>query len=160
MDARLGPILLQLQLNEGLFKKSMADMSEIHASTQIEGGGNSAAWIAGHLASYRFELAKPIGLKLDDPFGKLYAYGCEIQDKSAYPPLADIMATYDTVCEAIKVRLENLTASDLDRETDAHYTAKEPTVINSVAFLTFHETYHVGQLSYIRKLLGYPSIVG
>jgi hypothetical protein len=29
-----------------------------------------------------------------------------------------------------------------------------------IAFLAFHETYHVGQLSYLRKWLGYGQLVG
>jgi len=29
-----------------------------------------------------------------------------------------------------------------------------------VAFLAFHETYHVGQVSYLRKWLGYGQSVG
>jgi len=34
------------------------------------------------------------------------------------------------------------------------------TVADQIAFLTMHDTYHVGQLAYVRKALGLPGVVG
>ena len=160
MDSRVSPILEQLQLNHALFKTALADMSEAHIITRIDGGGNSAGWIAGHLASSRFVLGELIGLDLANPFGDLFARGAEVQDDSAYPPLADIVAAYETISEAIMARLGDLTASDLDKELGAPYPVQEPTVLNGIAFLAFHEAFHIGQLGYIRKLLGYQTLAG
>ena len=35
-------------------------------------------------------------------------------------------------------------------------TTQKKTVADELAFFTLHEAYHVGQLSYVRKGLGYP----
>jgi uncharacterized damage-inducible protein DinB len=31
---------------------------------------------------------------------------------------------------------------------------------DQLGFFALHDTYHVGQLAYIRKALGYPALVG
>ncbi len=56
--------------------------------------------------------------------------------------------------------LADLTAAELDGKLVAPYPVQEPTVVNGIAFLTFHETFHIGQLGYIRKLRGYQTLAG
>jgi len=34
------------------------------------------------------------------------------------------------------------------------------TVADQIAFLALHHSYHVGQMCYIRKSLGFPALVG
>ena len=34
------------------------------------------------------------------------------------------------------------------------------TLMDELAFFALHESYHVGQLAYIRKSLGYPGLAG
>jgi uncharacterized damage-inducible protein DinB len=34
------------------------------------------------------------------------------------------------------------------------------TVADELAFFAFHDSYHTGQMAYIRKALGYPGLAG
>ena len=40
------------------------------------------------------------------------------------------------------------------------FTPAVQTVADQISFLTMHDTYHVGQLVYVRKALGLPGVVG
>jgi hypothetical protein len=40
------------------------------------------------------------------------------------------------------------------------FTPAIKTVRDQIAFMTMHDTYHVGQLGYVRKTLGLPGVVG
>jgi uncharacterized damage-inducible protein DinB len=42
----------------------------------------------------------------------------------------------------------------------APQTTSAMTLAGELAFFAMHDTYHVGQMAYIRKALGYPGLVG
>jgi len=51
-------------------------------------------------------------------------------------------------------------AEMLERPSPVQLPAADGTLRGFIAFLSFHETYHVGQAAYLRKWLGFPGMVG
>jgi uncharacterized damage-inducible protein DinB len=54
---------------------------------------------------------------------------------------------------------DELRRAPSDRNNDMLWPGTK-TVADELAFFAFHDSYHVGQLSYIRKSLGYPGLAG
>jgi len=160
MDPRLKPILEQMRLNHGLLQCAVRDMSEQDLAARTDDKGNSVAWIAGHLAGSRHIMAGLVGLEEQNPFGNLYIRGAEVRPDSDYPPVSEIITAFENITDALTPCFDKIDASELDAELKDPYPVQEKTVLNGLAFLSFHETYHIGQIGFIRKLLGYPTLAG
>jgi uncharacterized damage-inducible protein DinB len=57
-------------------------------------------------------------------------------------------------------RLAEVTETALAQPPTRTFTHAVQTVRDQLAFLVMHDTYHVGQLAYVRKALGYEGVVG
>ena len=60
----------------------------------------------------------------------------------------------------MKARFASLTEADLAAPANGKPLPGVTTVAEQLAFLAFHESYHVGQLAYIRKSLGHSAVAG
>jgi uncharacterized damage-inducible protein DinB len=63
------------------------------------------------------------------------------------------------VSPRLNARLTSLTDDVLTRPATPQVPGTT-TVADELAFFALHESYHVGQLSFIRKSLGYPGLAG
>ncbi len=52
--------------------------------------------------------------------------------------------------------LSGLTADDLDAPTAQGFPIPDGTAIDALAFLAQHDSYHLGQVSFLRRQLGLP----
>ena len=57
-------------------------------------------------------------------------------------------------------KLAALTDADLSQSAKGMFPNSVQTVGDQITFLVMHDTYHVGQLAYVRKALGLPGVVG
>jgi len=57
-------------------------------------------------------------------------------------------------------RLKVLTDEELSKPAPFPVPAGDKTQRGAIVFLNFHETYHIGQMAYLRKWLGYSQLVG
>ena len=65
----------------------------------------------------------------------------------------------NAVNQRLYAKLESLRDEDIVQPASGPVPLIK-TVADLATFLTMHESYHVGQLAYIRKLLGLPGLVG
>ena len=64
------------------------------------------------------------------------------------------------VNEATRVEVDQAMNSMRGQVTSQNVPAPTMRRISDLAFLVMHDTYHVGQLGYVRKALGYEGVVG
>jgi uncharacterized protein YndB with AHSA1/START domain len=123
---------------------------------------NPPLWIAGHIVHVRGSMLRLLGGDpLDTGWGDLFAGGAALDDPAKYPGKADVLRVHEEVAKRIVARLGALTAADLARE--ATIGPKPPgvkTVGDQLGFFALHDSYHVGQLGFIRKALGLSALVG
>jgi uncharacterized damage-inducible protein DinB len=58
------------------------------------------------------------------------------------------------------VRFEELTDADLAAKAPFQFPVDDDTILGVIAFMAMHESYHIGQLSAIRRQLGLPGLAG
>jgi uncharacterized damage-inducible protein DinB len=121
---------------------------------------NPMLWIAGHVVQTRAALLKLLGEPFDTGWGDLFARGAALQDRARYPSRGDIDPVMRDVTARLHTKLAALDDDQLAGPATGPAFPNAQTVADQIAFLALHESYHVGQLAYLRKALGYPPLVG
>lgn len=56
-------------------------------------------------------------------------------------------------------RLEELTEAELSAPAPRSFAIPDRSVRGAITFLAYHEGYHIGQMAFLRKWLGFPGLV-
>ena len=84
-----------------------------------------------------------------------------MQDPGAYPSREQINEASREVNARLFAKLAALTDAEVNKDaTGGPLPPSVRTVADRLAFLAMHDSYHVGQLAYVRKALGLPGVVG
>jgi len=76
------------------------------------------------------------------------------------PDVGEVLQALDDVGAAIDASLESASDAQLAAACPIKLPLPDNSMRGAVVFFGFHETYHVGQLAYLRKWLGTPGLVG
>lgn len=160
MPAALGPIALIFKLNTGLLRTTLDGLSAEDLWQRPTPLTNPMLWIYGHVVQTR---ATMLGL-LEDPFDTawtdLFTRGSGLHETPRYPSRDDIDRTHRQIVDRLRARFDLLTEADLAAPARGKQVPGANTVGDQLAFLAFHESYHIGQLAYVRKALGHSAIAG
>jgi uncharacterized damage-inducible protein DinB len=158
MDPRAIAPAETLRLNTTLFRNCLDGMTQAQAEARPARFGNSALWVAAHMVKSRHGLLKRLGGDRPNPLpaGLINAKG--IDDVTAWPAVADVRSAWTDVSHALRDRLAAVTPADLDAPVEVRFPVFEQTVYGVLVFLVQHDSYHLGQLSTLRKLAGLPGM--
>ena len=155
MHPAIQPLAAILSLNRRLLLNSLDGMSEKAARARA-GDGNSAAFIAVHLIDARMYLLKGLGGAMPHPFGSRLKKVKTIDEMTWYPTLEEIRAAWEAVSARLDARLSKLTAKDLAKKSRVRFPIADRTRLGMLAFLAQHDSYHIGQISLLRRAGGLP----
>lgn len=158
MHATLHPLADILSLNTRLFVNCLDGMSDAAAQARPVGGANNAAFLACHLVDARIHLLKLLGRDMPHPFGDRLAKVTRIDDMTWYPSLDEIRARWKDVSARLDAQLGELGADDLARDSGQKFPVADRSLLGVIAFLAQHDSYHVGQLSLLRRAAGLPAM--
>ncbi len=158
MDPRVSPLADILRLNTRLFRNCLAGLTDEQANLRPSGTTNSAAFVAAHLADARFYLLRILGAKRPSPLAAYLEKAKGIEDVKQAPPLAEIQAAWTEASHALRDRIEEMTALELDATVTTRFPVSDATVIGAFTFLVQHDSYHLGQLALLRKHAGLPAM--
>lgn len=158
MDARLQPLAAILELDTKLLRNCVRDLTDAQAGHRLAGGGNSIAFLVAHMADARYYLAGLLGAPLDNPLAPALADASSVDDVVRMPLLVDLLAAWDTVSRHLSEVFPGLTASVLDAPSPLAIPIAGGTVLQTVTFLAQHESYHLGQVSFLRRQIGLPAM--
>ena len=117
-------------------------------------------WVAGHILNSRCNLARYIGAEAHCPWSELFKRGSRFQPASAYPARNEIVDCWKTTNSTLKARCQELTREELSGPSPSQLSVEVDTLGSGISFLIWHESYHIGQMGYLRKWLGYEGLVG
>jgi uncharacterized damage-inducible protein DinB len=119
---------------------------------------NDLLWVVGHLIWARTSLLKTIGSEMAIPWTPKFARGVPAGKAEDLPSCDEVRKAWLEVSDKVGTSLPAVPQETLDKPHG------QPTFDGKVggflAFLAFHETYHVGQVSYLRKWLGHGQLLG
>ena len=160
MSQPLKPIAAGFQFNTGFIGKITEEFDDADWVRRPEAGGNHALWLVGHLAIARRGLLGILGEKLEpEPWHELFDMGSDLQSDDAYPAAEVLLEDLAAVGRQLVARLEALTEAEADAEGENKFPYGGKSLSGAAHFLHFHESYHLGQLAYIRRMGGKPGFV-
>ena len=158
MDPRIAPLAGILDINTKLFRNCLAELSEEQSRTRPSDVTNHAAFVAAHLVESRYYILKGLGAPLPCPLEKYLGSWRAIDEITEWPSLAETLEAWEAGSKALAARLASITGAELDAPAPTKMPVYEQTALGTLAFLVQHDSYHVGQLSLLRKYAGLPAM--
>ena len=160
MDPRVGPIASQLRTNAELFRRALQGLEPEPAMRRPVAGANPLAYIAVHVVDARAHLLGLLGGDSGHPLSGPFGAAEDFEDLDPVPPPSLLMESFDLLSTRLEDRLKDIDREALDAPSGMSFPTGDDTVLGALAFLSFHETYHVGQISMLQRALGRGSLSG
>lgn len=120
--------------------------------------GNCANWVLGHILQNRMAVLRMLGEApvWSDEEGAIYARGATSFDPAEARDFAGMLRDLEVTQERIRAGLARLRPEALGKklEPDDKWTFAE-----TLHFMSFHESYHAGQLGLLRRIAGKPGAI-
>ena len=159
MSEQMKPIRETYRFNSELVSLALDDVGPEDVVRRMKGGeGSSIAYLTGHLCSSRYGILKVLGRETHNPYKELYGAGVGAREGSAYPPLAELAAGWRQTAEKLHAALDALTDEEALAPSDDSSPTADRTLRGQLAFIAWHESYHVGQIGLLRTEMGYASL--
>jgi len=159
MESEFTNVKGMFKINTDIVNKAIADVAADDWFRKPGDDSNHLMWIMGHLIVHRGRTLKLLGEQWDTSWASLFARGAQRVDDAEYPSSDEMRSAWDQVSTDLATALSNAPPEVLSQEAPRGPTL-DGKLSGSVAFLAFHDAYHSGQVSYLRKWLGYGQTVG
>jgi uncharacterized damage-inducible protein DinB len=117
-------------------------------------------WIVGHIAWSRTMVLARLGDEWTTPWMKLYARGAKCIESLDCPTPQEAMLAWDETCSRLNAAMDTASEEKLDTPATQGPPSADGMLSGVVNFMALHETYHVGQASYVRSWLGHSGVMG
>ena len=160
MDPAIKTLIPLFKANDFLFGGALEGIPTDDLHKRPHDNSNPLIWIAGHAMTSRASLARLVGVRLENPWANIFARGATVDENVSYPDISEITALWKNVTDQLLPRLEELTDEELEAESRFPLPTSDKTKRGAIFFLNLHETYHIGQMAYLRKWLGHSQLIG
>ncbi len=146
------------KINDNVFHVNLEDVTAEEALRRPAPGGNSITWTVGHLLRSRQFLLTYLGhpWSIGEAAEIAYKRGSTGDDEAGtFLPFERKLELWAESQELLMKAFDDLTEEKLLGEAPPLGDfARVDTLERRILFLYFHETYHLGQLGLMRRLLG------
>ncbi|RJP68609.1 MAG: DinB family protein [Ignavibacteriales bacterium] len=154
MQSILRPLHIIFVHNSRLLKNAVYDVNDELAERRLNNNTNSIKFILCHLIDARYHLANLIGLIDVCPFRDLFDRIQTIEDFNEYPQMNELNASIEKISLKISTHFEVLEEKDITKHINVKFPIEDRSVLGGITFLLEHESYHIGQIGFIRKYYG------
>ncbi len=154
------PVIRQFDLQTRLFNNVLEGIEDIKGSDRLNDHVNHLQWIAGHLTNARYGVAQGLGIKTVFPYKEQYTDPTEppphnrpLSSSVKYPSLTEIKKSWNEQAAVFTETMAGLSDEQLASGIPFPVPTGK-TFRDLLSFLASHESYHIGQMSIIRKYLG------
>jgi uncharacterized damage-inducible protein DinB len=156
MEPQVAPLASLFDLNTDLLLNCLDGLSDEEAQRRLETGGNSVTFLASHLTDSRHFLVTRLGHPLSNPLAQYLADVRSIDDIQSWPSLDEIRPAWLAVSAHLQSVLGDLTSIELAEPNSHRFPVSDSSRLGMVAFLVQHDSYHLGQIAFLRRQLGKP----
>jgi uncharacterized damage-inducible protein DinB len=154
MEPQVAPLHAILELNTDLLLNCLDGLSDEEALQRLAGGGNTVAFLAAHLTDTRHFLARRLGHPLANPLSRYLAEASSIDDIVEWPTVAEQRDWWRAVSRHLCAVVAARTPEELRRANVHRFPMEDSTELGLIAFLVQHDSYHIGQVGFLRRQLG------
>jgi len=153
------PLAKIFAINDDIVSRAIDGLTDEQLWTRPTELNNPMLWIVGHFVQTRTELLAFLGDAVDTGWGDRFIRGAVLGDHAQYPQRHEIQRVMGEVRERLHAKLATLDDDQL-RQPPAIAVPGAHTLADGVAGFALHDCYHVGQMGYLRKALGFPALAG
>ncbi|HYV14220.1 MAG TPA: DinB family protein [Pyrinomonadaceae bacterium] len=146
--------------NTDIINKAIADVRPEDWFRKPGDDSNHLMWLLGHVVVHRGLVLKTIGGQWESSWAPLFTRGSERVDDAEYPSVDEIQEAWNQISEQLKNALREAPEDVLATASPEGMPSFDKKLSGTVAFLAFHDAYHTGQVSFLRKWLGYGQTIG
>jgi uncharacterized damage-inducible protein DinB len=157
MDPRVAPLAEILRINTKLARNCVDALPDDQACARSVANANSAAYVAAHMVESRYYILSVLGDRTPSPFADQVGWKA-IDEIPELPTLGQIDAAWTEVSSLVDQKLKSLTRDQLDAPHETQMPIESKTKLGIVGFMVQHDSYHLGQLSLLRKSAGLPAM--
>lgn len=159
MQDSIRPVAQLYGVNTALFGRALDGLDREALLRRPDEGTNPLLWIAGHLTSVRYSVYGLLGAPIENPWGKTFFRG-SVLDVDALPDIGGIRAAWEALGPQLLQRLDEATPEQLAAPAPKKFAIEDTSIRGAITFLSWHEGYHMGQMSLLRRWLGHSGLVG
>ncbi len=152
------PLLEIAKMNNGLFLNCLADVDETLALQRPTDKTNNINFIACHLLDARFYWVRYWGQPVTNPLQNYFDQINSIEQMQKFPRLEQIKTEWQKISVIFLEQLTKLTDDFLLGKAKTPFFNKDETELYILSFTLEHESYHIGQLAFLRKYFGLPAM--
>jgi len=160
MNPRVAQFAGLYKLDTHMIKKALEDVKPDDVHKRLNNTGSSLHWLAGHILNSRYFVANLIGASKEHEFSELFNGGQAMKESSSYPSIEEVQKAFDSISEKLISGLENLSDADIEKKVKEKWPHGDDTQLGAISFMCWHEGWHIGQMSVLRKHLGYKGLAG
>ncbi|HJT67244.1 MAG TPA: DinB family protein [Pyrinomonadaceae bacterium] len=160
MENGLNNVASIFKANTDIINKAIGDVATEDWFRQPGDDSNHLLWLMGHLVVHRGRTLNFLGKDWDVAWRSLFARGAERIDSGEYPSVDELRSAWSQVSADLAAVLRDTPAEALAKAPPEGVPSFDGKLGGTVAFFAFHDTYHTGQVSYLRKWLGYGQTIG
>jgi len=121
---------------------------------------NHLMWVVGHLIVHRGRTLNVLGVDWNSSWAPLFVRGAERVADDEYPSSDEMRAEWKNVSTELIRAVREAPQALLDQSPPKGPLSFDGKLSGAVAFYAFHDAYHAGQVSYLRKWLGHGQTIG
>ncbi|MCG8605085.1 DinB family protein [bacterium] len=114
-------------------------------------------WIAGHLTGVRFHVTSLLGGT--KPFLWLKLFDKPFDPSRSYPTISEITTAWNEVANDLVDKMNQAPDDLLTKKLEYKLPHGDHTVRGACIFFAYHESWHLGQIAYIRKCFDLEGLV-
>ena len=160
METSFSNIKGMYKVNTDIINMAIADVKTEDWFRTPGDDSNHLMWLLGHIVVHRGKVLTMLGADWNTSWAPLFARGAQRGDAAQYPSVEEMREAWNHVSEQLKATLNGSSAEMLGSAPPEGFPSFDKQVGGSVAFFAFHDCYHTGQVSFLRKWLGYGQTVG
>jgi len=150
MKKTIQPLADILNLNQRLFTNALAGFTAESANERISDHNNPPIWLAAHTLWARYMMIMFLGKQATNPYAELFDNFKPYDASLDYPSLDQIKKAWQEVSVLLNEAIESVTEDQLVADGIKNPSG-DFTNGGTLAFLTQHESYTIGQLSILKK---------
>ena len=153
------PIALIFAFSDSFVLQALDGLTHEELWRPLTPSNNPLLWVAGHIVQTRAMVLQILGEQADTGWGALFDRGAKIGEPKDYPSGPEVARVMREISPRLHAALAALQDEQLNRPASLPIPGLK-TLTDELAFFALHDAYHVGQLAYVRKGLGYPGLAG
>lgn len=146
--------IAQFELQTNWFLNELVNISDEQSNKQVADNLNPTKWVAGHILNTRMTLLNLLtGVASDQNFNKMFGKGTSNKIEPSFPTIDEIKLKWGVVSSELTECLRNTSSEKLLSTAPFQTSIPDKTLHGLITYMASHESYHLGQLSILKRLI-------